>query len=178
MASDIRRSPRLGLLLGASLGAAVAVALVVVWAGGGNAVVIPGIPDAGGLTAWGRPVARTVADATATRPPARRRRLPSRAASRTCTKSCFLNQSQWGEAKEAKDDVFRGYAQELGLDMATYDTDVVSAQTIARITADQRDAMGLKVQGTPTFFLDGEKVATPKTYEAFKALIEQRLAKR
>nr|WP_031153985.1 thioredoxin domain-containing protein [Streptomyces xanthophaeus] len=88
----------------------------------------------------------------------------------------FTTQSQWGEAKEAKDQVFRGYAQELGLDMAKYDTDVISAQTIARITADQRDGVGLKVQGTPTFFLDGGKVATPETYDAFKALIEQRLA--
>lgn len=65
MASEARRSPRLRLLLGASLVAALVVALAAAWAGGGNAAAIPGIPDAGALTAWGLPVARTVADAAA-----------------------------------------------------------------------------------------------------------------
>lgn len=60
-----RRLPRLPLVLAASLGVAVAVTAVAVWAGGGAAVQVPGIPDAGALTAWGLPVARTVVDASA-----------------------------------------------------------------------------------------------------------------
>ncbi|WP_093909818.1 cytochrome c oxidase assembly protein [Streptomyces sp. cf386] len=38
---------------------------VAVRAGGGAAVKVPGIPDAGALTTWGLPVARTVVDASA-----------------------------------------------------------------------------------------------------------------
>ncbi|MEU9191225.1 cytochrome c oxidase assembly protein [Streptomyces sp. NPDC048484] len=68
MAAEIpktRRLPRLPLLLAASVGVAVAVTATAVWAGGGAAVEIPGIADAGAMTAWGLPVARTVADAAA-----------------------------------------------------------------------------------------------------------------
>lgn len=61
-----RRLPPLPLVLAGSVGLAVAVATVTVWAGGGAVTAIPGIPDAGTLTAWGLPVARTVANAAAT----------------------------------------------------------------------------------------------------------------
>ncbi|MFB7279015.1 DsbA family protein [Streptomyces hydrogenans] len=86
----------------------------------------------------------------------------------------FTTQAQWGEAREPKDSVFRAYARELGLDMARYDTDVASERTAERVAVDQRDGLALGVQGTPTFFVDGEK-ASPRGYEDFKALIEGRL---
>ncbi|MEU8744906.1 cytochrome c oxidase assembly protein [Streptomyces sp. BPPL-273] len=59
------RLPRLPLVLLTSAGVAVAVTVTGVWAGGGAAVAIPGIPDAGAVTAWGLPVARTLTDAAA-----------------------------------------------------------------------------------------------------------------
>ncbi|MER5967714.1 thioredoxin domain-containing protein [Streptomyces sp. NPDC002057] len=86
----------------------------------------------------------------------------------------FTTQSEWGEAEEPKDDVFRGYARALGLDMARYDADVASPRTAERVSADQRDGMGLGVRGTPSFFVDGEKVS-PRGYEDFKALLDRRL---
>lgn len=88
----------------------------------------------------------------------------------------FTTQARWGEAREPKDSVFRAYARELGLDMARYDTDVASERTAERIALDQRDGLALGVQGTPTFFVDGERVS-PRGYEDFKALIERRLTK-
>ncbi|WP_406498572.1 bifunctional copper resistance protein CopD/cytochrome c oxidase assembly protein [Streptomyces sp. NBC_01604] len=63
--SRARRLPQLPLVLAGSVGQAVAVTALAVWAGGAAAVQIPGIPDAGALTAWGLPVARTLADAAA-----------------------------------------------------------------------------------------------------------------
>ncbi|MFI6700882.1 cytochrome c oxidase assembly protein [Streptomyces sp. NPDC050509] len=65
MAADGTSTARLSLLLTSAAGTAVAVTLVTVLAGGGVTVRIPGIPDAGPVTAWGLPVARTVADAAA-----------------------------------------------------------------------------------------------------------------
>ncbi|MFF5757483.1 cytochrome c oxidase assembly protein [Streptomyces longwoodensis] len=56
---------RLFLVPAGSLGVALAVTAVAVWFGGGAAVQVPGIPDAGALTAWGLPMARTVADTSA-----------------------------------------------------------------------------------------------------------------
>ncbi|MEW2399304.1 cytochrome c oxidase assembly protein [Streptomyces sp. NPDC046862] len=61
-----RRLPPLPLVLAGSVGLAVAVAAIAVWAGGGAVTAIPGIPDAGALTAWGLPAARTVTNAAAT----------------------------------------------------------------------------------------------------------------
>ncbi|MFF0131764.1 cytochrome c oxidase assembly protein [Streptomyces mirabilis] len=60
-----RRLPHLPLLFAGSVGVAITVTAVAVWAWGGAAVEIPGIPDAGAMTAWGLPVARTLADAAA-----------------------------------------------------------------------------------------------------------------
>ncbi|MEV7590138.1 thioredoxin domain-containing protein [Streptomyces sp. NPDC089922] len=89
----------------------------------------------------------------------------------------FTTQAEWGESREPKDAVFRGYAQELGLDLARYDADVADPRTADRIALDQRDGAGLKVQGTPTFFVDGSRVS-PRGYEDFKSIIERRLAER
>ncbi|WP_407835929.1 DsbA family protein [Streptomyces sp. DSM 116496] len=88
----------------------------------------------------------------------------------------FATQKEWGELKNSQADVFRGYAQQLGLDMGKFDAAVKNPATEDRVRADQRDGMGLNVQGTPTFFLDGRRIQTPRTYEAFKAVIDERLA--
>ncbi|MFJ3658723.1 DsbA family protein [Streptomyces nigra] len=88
----------------------------------------------------------------------------------------FTTQKEWGESQDWKESVFRGYAQELGLDMARFDADLADPEVAGRIQDDQRDGLGLGVQGTPTFFLDGEQIAIPGSYEAFKALIDARLS--
>ncbi|MEU8777386.1 thioredoxin domain-containing protein [Streptomyces sp. NPDC048606] len=89
----------------------------------------------------------------------------------------FATQKEWGELRDSQADVFRGYAGQLGLDLDRYDAAVRDPATEERVKADQRDGMGLNVQGTPTFFLDGERIPTPRTHEAFKALIDARLAR-
>ncbi|GAA3493771.1 DsbA family protein [Streptomyces albogriseolus] len=88
----------------------------------------------------------------------------------------FTTQKEWGESQEWKESVFRGYAKELGLDMARFDADLADPEVAGRVQDDQRDGLGLGVQGTPTFFLDGEQIAIPGSYEAFKALIDARLS--
>ncbi|MGW2014482.1 DsbA family protein [Streptomyces sp. NPDC001927] len=89
----------------------------------------------------------------------------------------FATQKEWGEAQESKADLFRTYAAGLGLDMAKYDATVKAPATLERVKADQQDGLGLGVQGTPTFFVDGVKIQTPGSYESFKALIDSRLAR-
>ncbi|MFE3555784.1 DsbA family protein [Streptomyces sp. NPDC059193] len=91
-------------------------------------------------------------------------------------KKMFATQKEWGELQNSQADLFRTFAEQLGLDMAAYDTAVKAPATEERVKADQRDGMGLNVQGTPTFFLDGRLIQTPRTYEAFKSLIDERLA--
>ncbi|MFD8740802.1 DsbA family protein [Streptomyces sp. NPDC059618] len=79
--------------------------------------------------------------------------------------------AQWGEATEDKSPVFRGYAEELGLDMAAYDKAVADPATRARVEADVADGIALGVQGTPTFFLDGEML-TLTSLEQFRAEVD------
>ncbi|MEU3057917.1 DsbA family protein [Streptomyces griseus] len=88
----------------------------------------------------------------------------------------FTTQKEWGEAQESKEGVFRGYAEELGLDMKKFDTDLAAPATAERVKVDQRDGLGLGVQGTPTFVVGGTKIQNPASYEEFKKLIDDRLA--
>lgn len=83
-------------------------------------------------------------------------------------KKMFETQAKWGESADNKSAVFRGYAQELGLDMAAFDTAVADPATKARVELDKADGQALGVTGTPTFFLDGEllKVQSLEQFEA------------
>ncbi|MFC8824275.1 DsbA family protein [Streptomyces sp. NPDC057137] len=89
----------------------------------------------------------------------------------------FDTQKQWGEARESKAATFRGYAKDLGLDMEKFDSAVADPRTDERVRTDQRDGLGLGVQGTPTFVVDGAKIPTPGSYEEFRDLIETGLAR-
>lgn len=88
----------------------------------------------------------------------------------------FVTQKEWGESQESKEGVFRGYAKELGLDMEKFDSDLTAPTTAERVKADQRDGLGLGVQGTPTFVVDGVRIQNPATFDAFKKLIDDHLA--
>jgi len=70
----------------------------------------------------------------------------------------FESQAEWGEQGESRADVFRGFAVELGLDMARYDADVADPATRARVEQDFEDGRALGVDGTPTFFVDGARL--------------------
>ena len=79
----------------------------------------------------------------------------------------FDNQPQWGEKQDSQAPLFRTFAQELGLDLTAYDTAVADDKTKDRIKKDIADGTALGVSGTPTFFLNGEKL-TLNTIEEFR----------
>jgi len=70
----------------------------------------------------------------------------------------FETQAQWGEQPEETPEVFRGLAEELGLDMAAYDAAIADPATAERVQSDKTDGEKLGVNSTPTFFVAGEKV--------------------
>ena len=70
----------------------------------------------------------------------------------------FETQAEWGEQQVSKADVFRGYADDLGLDMAAYDEAVADPATEARVQFDFDAAVALGAQGTPTIFINEELV--------------------
>ena len=79
----------------------------------------------------------------------------------------FETQPQWGENQDSQAPLFRTFAQDLGLDLAKYDAAVADEKTIDRIRKDVADGRALGVTGTPTFFLNGEKLVL-NTEEQFR----------
>ena len=86
----------------------------------------------------------------------------------------YETQAQWGERRTPADDVFRGFAAELGLDMVAFDAAYADPATAERIQVDVNDGMALGVQGTPTFFVDGEQVS-PRSVDDLRTAIEDGL---
>ena len=70
----------------------------------------------------------------------------------------FETQAQWGEAEESQADLFRTFAEELGLDMGTYDAAISNPETRARVDMDLNEGLTLGVSSTPTFFVDGKRL--------------------
>ncbi|MCT9624797.1 thioredoxin domain-containing protein [Pseudarthrobacter equi] len=83
----------------------------------------------------------------------------------------FETQPQWGEQQESQAELFRTYAQEFGLDMAAYDAAVANEVSKDRIRQDVADGKALGVTGTPTFFLNGEKLVL-NSEDQFRQLLE------
>lgn len=88
----------------------------------------------------------------------------------------YETQQQWGNKQTPADATFRGFAEELGLDMAKWDKAYKAAATKKRVEKDVKDGEALGVAGTPTFFLNGEKL-DPRSYEDFTKAIDAALAK-
>ena len=89
-------------------------------------------------------------------------------------KKMYETQAEWGEQQVPMDDRFRQYAQDLGLDMAKWDTDYASDATKARIQADIDDGKAMGVTSTPTFFVNGQRLE-PKSYDDLTTALDQAL---
>ncbi|MCC3298477.1 thioredoxin domain-containing protein [Arthrobacter caoxuetaonis] len=67
----------------------------------------------------------------------------------------FEHQQDWKSASNV-DEIFAGYAEELGLDMDQFTADYNSDTIKDRVARDLKDAQDLQVKGTPTLYLDGQ----------------------
>ncbi len=86
----------------------------------------------------------------------------------------FATQEQWSPGRGSQAEVFRDLAEQLGLDMAEYDRVVADPATLDRVARDNADALGLGLQGTPSFFIDGEQAAV-QSLDELQALVAQKL---
>lgn len=88
----------------------------------------------------------------------------------------FQTQAQWGEKRTSQEDVFFGFAKDLGLDMGRFRADYDNPATLARVQRDKADGQALGVTGTPTFFLNGKKVEV-STFADLVGQIDDALAR-
>lgn len=88
----------------------------------------------------------------------------------------FENQAAWGEQQKADPATFERYAAQIGLDMERFKADVKDASVRARVERDLASGRELGNTGTPSFFLNGQKLNNPGSYEALKAAITDAVA--
>jgi protein-disulfide isomerase len=74
-------------------------------------------------------------------------------------------------------DKLEGYAKELGLNAAKVKAALDSGKHKAAIEADQGLARSLGASGTPSFFINGRSLRGAQPFDAFKAVIDEELAK-
>jgi protein-disulfide isomerase len=76
--------------------------------------------------------------------------------------------------RKLQPDKVRTYAEEVGLDMAQFDTDMASADIDTQIKEDMALAQKSGVRGTPTIFVAGKRLQN-RGKDGFKALIDPAL---
>jgi protein-disulfide isomerase len=69
------------------------------------------------------------------------------------------------------------YAQELGLNMAKFKQAMDSGKYRAKVEADAAAGSAVGANGTPTFFVNGRQLVGAQPFPAFKAIIDEELAK-
>lgn len=85
----------------------------------------------------------------------------------------FEKQDEWSKDGSPKDK-FTSYAQELELDEEKFLADYESKAIEEKVDQDLASANQLRLNSTPSFFLDGEKIS-PGGYDEFKALVEEKV---
>ena len=81
----------------------------------------------------------------------------------------FARQQEWSSSRNARE-TFLGYAEQLGLDMKQYEKDFEAAGS--EVDYDRRTGEQLDVGSTPTFFVNGEKVAQNNLRKRIQSIIE------
>lgn len=82
----------------------------------------------------------------------------------------YDKQSEWSTGLNAHDFIIT-YATTLGLNTKKFSDDLNSKAIEEKIFAELKEGTKLGVQGTPTFFLNGKKLDSPQSLEAFNKLI-------
>lgn len=86
----------------------------------------------------------------------------------------YETQDQWAE-NEKPLDIFTVFTKDLGLDTAKFQADVIANKYQDKINRDQNDGNSLKINSTPTFFINGQKLEGVSGYNDFKSKIDSLL---
>ena len=81
----------------------------------------------------------------------------------------FTNQQSLGV------DSLKRYASDLGLNAATFNTCLDSGAKTAQVLKDFQDGQSYGVTGTPTFFINGQRLVGARPFDSFKSIIDAAL---
>jgi len=84
----------------------------------------------------------------------------------------YQNQDAWAQAGNPQS-IFEQYAKQLGMNIEQFKTDFTSDAVNSAINADMKEGTKLNITGTPSFFINLNKVESPSpSVESFSKLIE------
>ena len=84
----------------------------------------------------------------------------------------------FGAQRELSPQTYERIARELGLDLKKFQAATSSGRFRARIQEDQQVAQRVGAGGTPTMFVNGERIVGAVPFEQVKAVIDRKLAAR
>lgn len=88
----------------------------------------------------------------------------------------FDNQVIWAKnSASANEELFKTYAQQIGLDLVRLAADLADAGLAAAVEADYQSGTRSGVDATPSLFLNGQRINNPANYEALKQLVAEAL---
>lgn len=87
----------------------------------------------------------------------------------------YENQNSWSDTNPRE--TFIGYAKDLKLDLDKFKKDLDADSTKQFINQSVSSAISIGINSTPTFFVNGVHIQNPSSYEDFKKIIQDTLAK-
>ena len=89
----------------------------------------------------------------------------------------FETQRQWTGREDAVE-LFTSMAGQLGLDTDRFRQDLESPEIRARVVASRQQGAALGITGTPTFFVNGQRLNTlPQNVAQFEAILRTTLVR-
>lgn len=88
----------------------------------------------------------------------------------------YDKQKEWSESLNSRD-YFLTYATTLGLDTKKFVADMASSAIEEKILAEYKEGTELGIQGTPTFFVNGKMIESPRSLEDFDKAISAAIKK-
>lgn len=86
----------------------------------------------------------------------------------------FNTQASWSNERNPKD-FFIELAESLSLDMEKFEQDLESSETKNAVNEDYSSGSRSGVPGTPTFYINGQRLQNPGSYAGFERIIEELL---
>jgi protein-disulfide isomerase len=83
----------------------------------------------------------------------------------------FNNQNLWIN-HQIPEEIFTNFAGLLELDVERFKTDINSSPVKDKINEQIKRSTALDIQGTPTIFINGQKINNPSSYDEFRNIIQ------
>lgn len=85
----------------------------------------------------------------------------------------FEKQPEWSVVGVNADDQFEKYAADMGLDIERFKADYKSREMSSKVNAAYDAAVRLRLEYTPTFFLNGRLIENPRSVDELKSAIQR-----